>query len=99
MAQRQPAFMDDLEKYDADFYKVVSTFREASRSTVLDPKTAILISLAIDAATGATHGVKSIARRARSQGVTDDEIRETLRIAASAGLYQGIVTSAHAFSE
>ena len=99
MAQRQPAFLDALEKNDPDFYKAVSAFREASRSTALDAKTGILISLAIDAATGATHGVKSIARRARAQGVTDDEIRETLRIAATANMYQALVTSANAYAE
>lgn len=99
MAQRQPAFLDALQKYDPDFYKAVSAFREASRGKALDAKTGILISLALDAALGARDGVKNIARMARAQGVTDDEIRETLRIAATAKMYGALVVSANAFAE
>ena len=99
MAQGQPRFLDALQKYDPDFHKAVSDFREAGRGKVLDAKTRVLISLALDAACGASRGVGSIARQARAQGVTDDEIRETLRIAATSGLYQVLVASGSAFPE
>ncbi|SHM36028.1 alkylhydroperoxidase AhpD family core domain-containing protein [Caldanaerovirga acetigignens] len=77
-----PPFLEPVRKNDPDFGKAIEdVYSLAMGEGALDQKTKLLIALAVDAAHGATQGVANIARQLRSMGVTDEEIREAIRIA------------------
>lgn len=98
MTQRQPAFIDALQKYDPEFYKVVAAVREKTGAKgALDAKTKTLISLALDTAAGANQGVKNLAGRARALGASEDEIREVMRLVYSNRGSQALVAAQSAF--
>ncbi len=100
MVQRQPAFYDALQKYDPEFYEVVSAVREKARATgALDAKTKTLISLALDTVSGASQGVKNLAMRARELGASEDEIKEVMRLVYSNKGNQALATAQSAFEE
>ena len=98
--QRQPVFLDALQKYDSEFYKVVSAVREKAQARgALDAKTKTLISLALDTAAGASQGVKNLAGRARQLGASEDEIREVMRLVYSNKGNQALAAAQSAFAE
>ena len=77
-----PPFLAPVGKNDPDFGKAIEdVYSLAMGEGALDQKTKLLIALAVDAAHGATQGVTNIAKQLRSMGVTDEEIREAIRIA------------------
>jgi alkylhydroperoxidase/carboxymuconolactone decarboxylase family protein YurZ len=80
MAQQTGGFLEKLEKVDPEFHKAFNEISGEVDKRVLDPKTRTLISLAIHIAL-AQGGIQGGAERARSLGATDEEIKETLRIA------------------
>ena len=85
---QMPAFLDKLNKHDPDFFEVVkSVMKKAQGPGALDPKTKILIALALDAVGGHPAGTKNLAMAARSLGATDGEIIDVIRLAF---LYSGI---------
>jgi alkylhydroperoxidase/carboxymuconolactone decarboxylase family protein YurZ len=87
MAQR-PVFMEKLDKHDPEFFELVKgVMKKAQGPGALDPKTKILIALALDAAGGHPGGVKNLAAAARVLGATEEEIIEVVRLAF---LYSGI---------
>jgi alkylhydroperoxidase/carboxymuconolactone decarboxylase family protein YurZ len=57
------------------------------------------MSLFGDALLGRADGVKALAARARSQGATEAEINETVRMAFYFGGIPGLVTATKAFPE
>jgi alkylhydroperoxidase/carboxymuconolactone decarboxylase family protein YurZ len=72
--------MARVEASDPDLYSAVAACHGVTMGQgVLDPKTKLLIALAVDAYAGST-GVKGIAAAARAAGATDAEIAETLRV-------------------
>jgi alkylhydroperoxidase/carboxymuconolactone decarboxylase family protein YurZ len=80
MAQQVGGFLEKLEKVDPEFHKAFNEIRGGENKGVLDPKTRALISLGIHMALA--QGVGKVgADRARSLGATDDEMKETLRLA------------------
>lgn len=100
MAERQPAFFEALQKYDPEFYKAVIPLRNKARSPgSLDAKTKTLISLALDAVSGANHGVKNLARQARALGSSEEEIREVMRLVSNVKVNQALSTAQAAFEE
>ena len=99
MAPRQPHFYDALEKYDPEFYRAASSLKDASQGLSLDGKTRTLITMALDAISGAEGGGKSLARQARSHGATENEIRERLRLVSYVKLNQALSAAMHAFEE
>jgi alkylhydroperoxidase/carboxymuconolactone decarboxylase family protein YurZ len=66
---------------------------------VLSVKQKLLIALALDAAHGATNGVKSLALQAMRQGATKPEIMETLRVVSYICGAGSIYTAAAALQE
>jgi alkylhydroperoxidase/carboxymuconolactone decarboxylase family protein YurZ len=99
MAQR-PTFMDELRNHDPEFFEAVSMLNAKSQeSGSLDPKTKILISLALDAAGSHPDGVRSIAARARAMGVKDREIIETIRLVFMVAGIPGLVAGMAAFRD
>ncbi|MCR4435878.1 MAG: carboxymuconolactone decarboxylase family protein [Clostridiales bacterium] len=82
MASNYPGFISALEKTDPKLFESVSRIFDLAMSPgELDARTKILISLAIDAFANSAEGVKHLAGVARSMGVTEGQIAETLRIA------------------
>lgn len=74
-------FIESFKDKDAKFYELINGIQELVFSeSSLDPKTKMMISLAVDAAEGATQGVAAISDILRNMGVTDEQIAEVLRI-------------------
>ncbi|MFO7153300.1 MAG: carboxymuconolactone decarboxylase family protein [Bacillota bacterium] len=77
-----PPFLEPVSENDPDFGKAIEeVYSSAMGEGTLDKKTKLLIALAVDAVNGATQGVANIARQLKDMGVSDEEIREALRIA------------------
>ncbi|NLW07459.1 MAG: carboxymuconolactone decarboxylase family protein [Clostridia bacterium] len=77
-----PAFIEALAERDPEFYQAVKAVATTAMAPgALDAKTKTLITLALDAALGASEGVAVLAKQARALGASEDEIRETLRLA------------------
>ncbi len=70
-----PRFMDEMKKVEELVYG----------DGALPRKIKLLMAMAFDAANGAANGVTSLARQAMSAGATQEEIAETLRVAAHLG--------------
>lgn len=99
MAQR-PSFMEELNKHDPEFFKLVNEVMAKSREKgALDQKTKTLITLALDAAGSHPDGVRNLAARARALGATKEEITETIRLAFLAAGIPGIAAGLAAFRE
>ena len=95
-----PPFLSALAEYDPTFAqeieKIVSlSFQDSS----LDPKTRTLIALALDTVLGASEGVASLANQARSLGVSEQEIADTLRLAYFTAGNSVLTTSFAAFNK
>jgi len=74
--------LDFLKEVDPDLFKNITTTRNlAFQDGPLSLKHKLLIALALDAAHGATNGVKSLAKQALDAGATKEEIMDTLRVA------------------
>jgi alkylhydroperoxidase/carboxymuconolactone decarboxylase family protein YurZ len=73
--------LDVIGVNDADLLNEINRAHDlALTDGVLSLKQKLLIALALDAAQGATTGVKSLALQATAQGATKAEIMETLRV-------------------
>lgn len=74
-------FIESFKDKDEKFYELINGIQElVNAESTLDPKTKLMISLAVDAAEGATQGVAAISDILRNMGVTDEQIAEVLRI-------------------
>lgn len=95
-----PPFIQPLEEYDPEFAQEIEKILTLSlKENSLDPKTRVLIALALDAACGATEGVASLAKQARALGVSEQEIADTLRLAYFVTSIPTLKTSFAAFTK
>lgn len=100
MDVRLPWFVEQLQENDSDYFPVVKKVVEQAMSVqALDDKTKFLIVLALDALKGAEQGVQVVARHAREAGASEQEIRETLRLAYFVSGMDVIKASCNAFKE
>lgn len=91
-------FIDAIKERDPEFHGLVKRLEDLMHEeSSLDSKTKLMISLAVDACTGAAEGVASIAGTLRKMGVTDQQIAEILRIVYFAKGNEVLVTSMAAF--
>ncbi len=82
MENNYPEFIAKLEKTDPKLYESVSGIYDLSMAPgELDAKTKILITLALDALSGSSEGVRVLSKIARNMGVSDKQIAEALRLA------------------
>lgn len=72
---------------------------ELSADGALPAKTKTLMMLMGDALLGHADGVANIARQARSAGVSDEEIIETVKVAFMMGGLPALITGSNAFRE
>lgn len=74
-------FIETFKDKDSKFYELIKGLEDLSQQeSSLDPKTKLMISLAVDACTGAGEGVAHLAGALRKMGVTDQQIAEVLRL-------------------
>ncbi|HOC08126.1 MAG TPA: carboxymuconolactone decarboxylase family protein [Bacillota bacterium] len=100
MAGQLPPFVEKFAVSDRELYDKVAEVREiAYPEDGLDRKTAILITLAIDAFKGAAGGVASLAKQARAAGATEEEIKQAIRIAYYVAGMQTLAAGSAAFDE
>jgi alkylhydroperoxidase/carboxymuconolactone decarboxylase family protein YurZ len=89
-----------LRSHDPEFVDhVTAVARNAGTGDVLSAQTKTLITLALDAADGNTNGVTDLAAVARSQGVTEQELAETVKVIANQGGLGKLAVAAHALEE
>ncbi len=89
-----------LEELDPELFSLVQeTQKLALGEGALPRKYKLLIALALDAAHGATQGVKSLAQEAMRAGATKDEIAETLRVAHYISGVGSVYTASRALGE
>ncbi len=94
----KPFFVDLMEKNDLELLKNMSSLREfAMKEGALPAKVKILMCLLADAILGHPEGVKALAEEARTQGATEGEIAETVRMAFFLGGLPGLVVGTFAF--
>ncbi len=87
-----------LQNNVPDLMKHVGELRlEISTNSALPAKTKILMTMLGDAILGHADGVSNIANQARNAGATEDEIKETVKVAFMMGGLPALVTGANAF--
>lgn len=97
MAQRP---LQILETLDPQLLKLhESSSKLALGDGALPRKYKFLILMALDAAHGATHGVRTLAQGAMQVGATKEEVIEALRVAYHAGGAGSLHTAAQALRE
>ncbi|KUK31582.1 MAG: Uncharacterized protein XD63_1164 [Thermoanaerobacterales bacterium 50_218] len=95
-----PPFVQQIADRDPELYEaVVKVIEVAMTPGALDAKTKTLINLALDAYIGSERGVMVLANRARELGATEEEIKETLRIAYYVAGMKTLATSNNAFPQ
>ena len=88
------------EKTDPDLRKLIQTTNDfALADGALPKKFKLLIAMALDAAHGATEGVKSLAGQALKAGATKEEIMEVIRVTQYVSGVGAVYTAARAFDE
>lgn len=99
MDSKLPWFVDKMGDYDSEYYTFLKeVLQKAISTTALDEKTRYLILLALDTLKGAEMGVKVLSAQAREAGATEEEIKETLRLAYFVSSMDVIKTSLNAWS-
>jgi len=94
-----PTFLKGLEERDPQLAEAVDQLWSVANEGPLDDKTRILITMALDALSGASGGVSSLAEQARSAGATAEEIAHALRLAYLVAGMQTLLTGNAAFNE
>lgn len=93
-------FIESIKERDPQFYQLVKGIEDLTQGeSSLDIKTKLMISLAVDACTGATEGVAALAGVLRKMGVTDEQLSEVLRLVYFAKGNTVLATSMAAFRE
>lgn len=93
-----PPLLRPLADNDPEFAQRVVELRTfVETGGALDAKTKVLMSLLGDAILGHFEGVAAIGARARTHGVTEQEIAETVRMAFMIGGFPALVTGLRAF--
>jgi alkylhydroperoxidase/carboxymuconolactone decarboxylase family protein YurZ len=89
-----------LERLDPELLKLIGQTNElALADGALPRKVKLLIAMALDAADGATEGVKALAALAMQAGATQQEVMEALRVAQYVSGVGSVYTAARAFRE
>lgn len=89
-----------FEKLDPELLALVGDTRDlALTDGALPKRIKLLIAMALDAAHGASEGVKSLAQKALEAGSTKEEVAETLRVAHYVSGVGSVYTAARALRE
>ena len=94
----KPFFVKALEKADPEMLKHMTAMSDfAGKDGAIPAKMKTLMSMLGDAILGHPNGVKALADRARTQGASEQEIAETVRMAFFCAGMPGLVTGTYAF--
>ena len=94
----KPFFVEALERNDRELLSQMNSLQDfVNKEGALPARIKTLMSMLADAILGHAEGVKAIAERARSQGATEEEISETVRMAFFCAGMPGLVTGTYAF--
>jgi len=94
----KPFFVEILETSDPELLEHMNSVWEfTGKEGALPAKIKTLMSMLGDAILGHAAGVQAIAKRARAQGATEQEIAETVRMAFFCAGMPGLVTGTYAF--
>ena len=78
--------MNILQNKDARHGEMIEQYRQLALGPgALDTKTKLLIALALDALAKAEDGVAALSKMAKSEGATEDEMLEAIRVAGYIG--------------
>ena len=78
--------MNVLQNKDARHAEMIEQYRQVALAPgALDAKTKLLIALALDALAKAEDGVAALWQAAKSEGATEDEMLEAIRVAGYIG--------------
>lgn len=89
-----------FEELDPALLNLAENTRDfALAEGALPKKFKLLIAMALDAAHGATEGVRSLTQQAMQAGATKEEITEALRVAYYVSGVGSVYTAAPAFKE
>ena len=84
-----------FEEFDPKILKNWQSIQELTFAEgALNPKTKLLMAMAIDAGNGALQGAIALGKRALKNGATKEEVVESLRVAYSIGGNEALFTSA-----
>ncbi len=87
MKEKDPEYTSNLlENYKKNF-----------SDGALTAKTKVLIAMALDAGNGDIDGVRTLSRRARELGATEEEILETVEVVEGTCGFQGLFAASKAF--
>lgn len=96
----KPFFVEALEKNDPEMLEHMNAVVDfTGKDGALPAKVKTLMAMLADALLAHPDGVSSLADRARSQGATEQEIAETVRMAFQCGGMPGLVTGTYAFPD
>lgn len=99
-SEAESEFLTKLRAHDSEFADHVAAIaRNGGTDDTLSARTKTLITLALDAADGNTTGVKNLAAVARAQGVSEQELAETVKVIANQGSLGKLAVAAHALEE
>ncbi|KXA96304.1 hypothetical protein AKJ38_03500 [candidate division MSBL1 archaeon SCGC-AAA259I14] len=91
MEKELPEFLQILKEKDPDYARsILDNYEKRFSDEALSAKTKTLIALALDAANGDVEGVKALAKRAKEQGATEDELLEVVEIVEGTRSFQGL---------
>ncbi len=94
----KPAYMEALEAGDKEMLSRLTALQEfIGKDGALSAKTKTLMMMFGDALLGRADGVRAIADRARTQGASEAEIMETVRVAFLFGGLPALVPGTSAF--
>jgi alkylhydroperoxidase/carboxymuconolactone decarboxylase family protein YurZ len=95
-----PNFVEAVKKVDPKLYELVKQNMDlALQPGELDLKTKALIVMALDAMASSHEGVEALAGTARLNGATEEEIKETLRIAYMVSANKTLIASLSAYKK
>ncbi|MCP8304037.1 MAG: carboxymuconolactone decarboxylase family protein [archaeon] len=93
-----PPCLKILDEHDPRFKDLFQPLFEFTFAPgALGAKTKLLIAMAINARTGMGYGCSEIAKILEGMGTKKEEITEALRVAATVGAIQGIVSGSEAY--
>ena len=96
----KPFYVEMLEKNDPQMLAQIAAMRAfIEQDGALPLKIKTLMCMLVDAILARPEGVRAIADRARTQGASEQEIAETIRIAFLFNGMPGMVTALEAFKK
>ncbi len=94
----QAWFLDLLQEHDPEFARLFAGEREfVMQEGAIPVRYKLLMTMLVDAVLNHTEGVSSLAQQARARGASEEEIRETVRLAFDTGGTPALIAALRAY--